>query len=111
MDLVKKLMAYARENPVGFTVYIPSLEPVKRGWVIASKDTQFSFGELGLKKVIDYAMDRNRIVGGWENDGKFYFDASIVEDDIEIAYHLMLLHKQEAIFNLNTFKILVNPTL
>ncbi len=49
--LITKIQEIAEQNPQGFTVYIPSLESVKNGWVIANVKTQNCFGESGLKKL------------------------------------------------------------
>jgi len=109
--LIELVWKIAEENRQGFTIYLPSCEPVAKGWAIANSETQNSFGIEGLRAVIVYAWDRNRIVGGWfdSRDGQFYFDAVIVEDDQDKAMIMMVLHNQKGIFNLETFDELRNP--
>lgn len=107
-NLLAKIKEIAKKNPQGFTVYLPSLEPVRNGWIIANIETQDCFGDEGLKKVVVFAMKYNRIVGGWfnEEDRRYYFDASIIEPNREKAIECMKLHQQIAIINLETFEII-----
>lgn len=107
--MFEQIFKLAEENKAGFTVYIPSLDFVKHGWVIANMATQNMFGKDGLTKVIEFAMKHNRILGGYMNtSGIFQFDASIVEPNEQRAIALMLLHDQDCIYNLNTKKIIWN---
>ena len=71
--LINGLLKISKENPNGFTVYLPSLEKVTRGWVIANELTQDCFGIEGLRKVVEFAMNHNRIIGGWFDEGKPLF--------------------------------------
>jgi len=104
LDSLEKL---AQENPEGFTVYLPSLEFVSSGWVISNKATQNCFGREGLKKVVEFAMKHNRIVGGYRNaEGIFQYDSSIVEPNEQIAITLMVIHDQDAIYHLETGRLI-----
>jgi len=103
--LAKQIKEIAKQNPQGFTIYLPSLEPVRNGWVIANIKTQNCFGDAGLQKALKFAMTYNRIIGGWFDNGNYYFDASIVEPNKEKALILKELHKQIAIINLETLEI------
>lgn len=105
-NLINEIMRIANENPDGFTIYLPSLEFVKNGWVIANIATQDCFGDSGLRKALDFAMNHNRIIGGWKDGDKFYFDATIVEPNRDIAVEIMKLNKQLAIFNLNSKELI-----
>lgn len=107
-ELVQKIYEIAQSYPDGFTVYIPSLEPVKNGWCIANRATQNHFGIDGLEKVVAFAMKHNRIVGGWQEGRNFYFDATIVEPDEQIAISMMILHNQKSIYNLGNMKYIKN---
>ncbi len=105
--MIDQILKIAEQNPEGFTIYLPSMEFVKHGWVIANKETQDKFGRKGLIEVVEFAMNHNRIVGGYRNkDGEFQFDASIVEPDRQVAISLMLIHHQDCIYNLETFDLL-----
>ncbi len=53
-------------------------------------------------------MNYNRIVGGWFEDGEYYFDASIVEPNRKKAIKLMKMHKQIVIIKLETLEIIRN---
>lgn len=98
------LALIATANPFGFTVNAETLEPVTDGFAVAVKATQDSFGQEGLQKVIDYA-DANGIpaIGGWLNDenGKFYYDATIVVETYAEALALARENEQLAFFDLN----------
>lgn len=108
INILVKLKYLAEENPRGFTVYVPSLEPVKKGWVVASIETQNSFGDEGLEKVLKYAIPTTRIVGFWDNEGTFYWDAVMVFDNEEEATEAGIANEQIAIYNIenNELKML-----
>lgn len=105
-NLITKIKQLANENPDGFTVYLPSLEFVSNGWVIANRSTQNAFGDKGLEDVLVFALSHNRIIGGYKNaDGVFQWDAPIVEPNETVAKALMLLHNQDSIYHLNTGRL------
>lgn len=98
--------AIAAANTEGYTVDRNTFEPIKKGWAVAVKDTQFCFGPRGLAKVIAYMSNHPEIeaFGGWynEKENNFYFDATMIIEDRETAIYLGKLHEQEAIFNTET---------
>ena len=99
------LQIIAAANPDGFTVNAKTLEPIKTGFAVAVAETQNSFNNSGLKKVIKYTKAHTNInaVGGWYNreNKKYYFDATIICDTLEEAVALGRLNKQIAVFNLD----------
>lgn len=102
--LVGRLKQLARENPNGFTVKIPECTPVTKGWVVAKKETQNSFGDEGLRKVIDVAMETTFLVGGWKNGKLYYWDAVLVTEDEAEAIALGKENEQLAIFSLDQLR-------
>lgn len=106
-ELIKKLRIIAAENPRGFTVTVPDLEPVTQGWCIGHKETQNSFGLKGLKKVLAHSIETTKVLGGWKGyNGKFYYDTVIISYDPIEALDLKHEHDQISIYNLETGKIL-----
>lgn len=106
-DLIERLWQIAKANPTGFTVSIPGCEPVRSGWAIGHKETQNSFGRHGLKKVVEHSMQTTGIVGGWKGyDGRYYFDTVIIEADAGKALDLKHDHGQQAIYHIDTGRIL-----
>jgi len=106
-DLLNKLLAIATENPKGFTVTVPDLEPVKSGWCCGHQETQNCFGKKGLRKVLAHALETTKVVGGWKGyDGRVYFDTVIITNDPNEALDLKHEHKQLAVYNLETGKII-----
>lgn len=106
-DLVKKLWLLSKENPKGFTVTIPDLEPVTSGWAIGHKATQNSHGRTGLRKVVAHSLSTTKVVGGWKGyNGRFYWDTVIISHDSQEAEDLKNEHKQIAIFNIKTGQIM-----
>ena len=91
--------------PDGFTVDTKTLQPVESGFAVAVAGTQNSFGNYGLAKVLAYINKHPEVnaVGGWYNsDNKqYYFDATIIVNDLETAIKLGRENKQIAIFDLN----------
>jgi fructokinase len=99
LEAIKKI---AERKPEGFTVQIPSLTPLKSGYIAAYLETQNCFGDEGLKKVLKHALEHEGIVGGWKNieNQQFYFDSSKVFDNVEEAAIFAVENEQIAIFNL-----------
>ena len=99
------IAAIAAANPAGFTVNAQTLEPITAGYAVAVLDTQDSFNEEGAERVVNYINSRDDInaVGGWYDteSGRFYYDATIVVNDLATALQLGKANKQIAVFNLN----------
>lgn len=105
----EQILKIAEANKDGFTIYLPSLEFVKHGWVIANIATQNQYGVEGLDFVIEFAMNHNRIIGGYLNSKNvFQWDASIVEPNREKAIELMKLHNQDCIYHIETKQLIWN---
>jgi hypothetical protein len=102
------LQAIAIMNPEGFTVSSKDFTPVKSGFSVAVAGTQNSFGNYGLAKVIAYVSKHPEInaIGGWYNkdNNQYYFDATIIVNDLATAIELGRANDQIAIFNLNTLE-------
>lgn len=104
-ELIKNLKQIARENPNGFTVYLKDLSPVKKGWVVALKQTQNSFGDEGLKKVISVATEKTGVVGGWKADGKLWWDAVQIIDNEDAATESGIENEQLAIYQIENNRL------
>lgn len=102
------LAAIAMANKEGFTVSAANLQSVKSGYAVAVADTQNSFGLEGLANVVKYVSEHPDVnaFGGWYNseNNKFYFDATIIIDDLETAKDVGRLNNQIAIFDLANLK-------
>lgn len=100
--LIEKIKKIASKNKDGFTILLPNLEHAKRGWVVALAETQDSFEDEGLKKVIEVAQRLNTAIGGWHHKGKFYYDAVLLIEEKEEAIRLGRENRQIGIFNIET---------
>jgi len=106
-DLVKKVWRIAKQNPKGFTVTLPDCAPVRTGWCIGHKETQYSFGRKGLQKVIEHSLMTTKVIGGRKGyDGRYYFDTVIIEHDAAAALDLKDEHQQRAIYHLETGRLM-----
>ena len=98
------LAAIAMANKDGFTVNASNLQPVKSGYAVAVSDTQDSFGFSGLANVVKYVSEHPEInaFGGWYNsdNNMFYYDATVIVDDLATAKELGRINNQIAIFDL-----------
>ena len=98
------LAAIAMANKDGFTVNAANLQPVTTGYAVAVADTQNSFGLEGLANVVKYVSDHTEInaFGGWYNsdNNMYYYDATVIVNDLEAAKELGRINKQIAIFDL-----------
>lgn len=106
--LLSALSAIAFANKEGYTVNAATLQPVTTGYAVAVAGTQNSFGLEGLANVIKFAESHQEInaFGGWYNseNGKYYFDATVIVNDLEKAVELGRLNNQIAIFDLVNLK-------
>jgi len=79
-NTVLAISQIAQKNPQGFTVD-HNLNPITKGYSVATKHTQNSFGLTGLAHVVAIALFQNLEkfdgVGGWLNtdNNEYYFDA------------------------------------
>lgn len=106
--LLIALANIALANKNGYTVNSATLQPVKSGYAVAVADTQNSFGIEGLANVVKYVEDHPVVnaFGGWFNidNGQYYFDATIICNDLEEAKELGRVNGQIAIFDLDNLQ-------
>ena len=98
------LAAIATNNKEGYTVNAANLQPVTTGYAVAVAETQNSFGIEGLANVVKYVSEHPEInaFGGWYNreNNMYYFDATVIVNDLEAAKELGRINNQIAIFDL-----------
>lgn len=110
-QLKKRVWEYSQNNPEGFTLSLETLKPVTSGICVAYLETQNSHSLESLERVIQHALEHDKIVGGWydEDTWLYYFDSvrvfpsSMEQEAIAFAQE----NKQLAVFNL-TKKLLIN---
>lgn len=105
--LIQSLIQLSKDQPKGFTVDL-DLNNVTEGFAVALFDTQNSFGEDGLRKVVQIAKEQNLKIGGWfsEKDQKFYWDAVKVINKKHEAFGYGKLNYQFAIFDLENDEVI-----
>ena len=98
------LATIAINNKEGYTVNAATLQPIKKGYAVAVAETQDSFGLEGLANVVKYVSEHPEITafGGWYNseNNMFYFDATIIVNDLTAAIEIGRINKQLAIYDL-----------
>ena len=106
--LLATLVAIAANNKDGYTVDAATLQPITNGYAVAVAATQNSFGPEGLARVIEYAKTHKEVnaFGGWYNtdNGRYYYDATIVVSSLADALELGRSAGQIAIFDLANCK-------
>lgn len=107
-QLFKAIFEIAKQNPDGFTVDLTTLKKVTKGISVAYLETQDSFGENGLKRVLNHALEHEKKVGGWLNEENqaFYFDSIKIFTNLEEAKQFGRENKQIAIFDLSHLKLI-----
>lgn len=107
-QLFKAILAIAEENPDGFTVDLTTLKKVTKGISVAYIDTQDSFGEEGLRRVLNHALMHEKRVGGWlnEENQEFYFDSIRIFTNLEEAKQFGRENKQIAIFDISQMRLI-----
>lgn len=102
------LATIALENKEGYTVNAATLQPVTTGYAVAVADTQNSFGFKGLANVVKYVSEHPEVnaFGGWYNreNNMYYFDATVIVNNLEDAKELGRINNQIAIFDLANLK-------
>lgn len=107
-QLFKAIFEIAMQNPDGFMVDLTTLKKVTKGISVAYLETQDSFGENGLKRVLNHALEHEKKVGGWlnEENNLFYFDSIRIFTNLEEAKQFGRENKQIAIFDLSHLKLI-----
>lgn len=106
-NLFTTLTMIAAANPAGFTYNVQSNTMQSSGYAVALAATQGSHGLEGLENVLNLVLSEAcpaSCVGGWldTETGLYYYDATVIVDNLEDAIQLGRLNKQIAIFDLNT---------
>jgi fructokinase len=104
-EAIKKM---AESNPEGFTVDLTTLKRLTQGYSVAYFETQNSFGDEGLSKVLNHAMKHGKKIGGWlnEENGYFYYDSIQIFTDLEAAKRFGRQNGQIAIFDLTGLRVI-----
>lgn len=107
-SLKMAIKAIAKKNPMGFTVELQTLNEVKQGISVAYLETQDSFDDDGLERVIDHALTHSNTVGGWlnEENGKYYYDSCRIFTDLEEAKEFGRQNEQIAIFDIDNLEVI-----
>ena len=107
-QLFKAIQAIAEANPDGFTVDLTTLKKVTKGISVAYLETQDSFGEEGLKRVLNHALMHEKKVGGWfnEENNQFYFDSIRIFTNLEEAKQFGRENGQIAIFDIGQMRLI-----
>ena len=102
------LATIAMNNKEGYTVNAATLQPVTTGYAVAVADTQNSFGFEGLVNVVKYVSEHPEVnaFGGWYNseNNMYYYDATVIVNDLEAAKELGRINNQIAIFDLTNLE-------
>ena len=101
-QLYNAIKEIATKNPDGFTVDLTTLKKVTGGISVAYIETQNSFDDEALKRVIQHAMEHEKKVGGWFDfdDQLFYYDSVRIFTDLEEAKRFAGENDQIAIFDI-----------
>lgn len=107
-QLIDRVWDHSLNNPDGFTLNIETMKPVKYGVSVAYLETQNSFGNESLNRVINHALEHGKTVGGWfDNESKqYYFDSVKVfkNSEIDKAIEFAKENNQLAVFDLTNLK-------
>ena len=109
--LCKRVQDIANLNKDGFSLN-RELKPITKGFISASKVTQNSFGEQGLKTCLAVLFGQSIEIfdgiGGWYNEEnkKFYFDCIKVFNTLEECVKYGRENQQLAIFDANEGKVI-----
>lgn len=102
--MVGKIIKIATSCENGFTYNLEEQKFVKNGFSVAYLETQDSHSLTEIKKCIDHALKNDKIVGGWSDNGKYYFDSVKIFENEEEAVKFAKENKQIAYYDLNLDK-------
>ena len=103
----KFIWEYSKKNPDGFTISINLegdmliLRKVTSGKVAAYAETQKSFGIEGLRRCLINALQNSHFLGGWLEDGLYYFDCVKVFLTLEEAIAFGKEQSQISVFDID----------
>jgi fructokinase len=105
--LHNRVWAVAQElsNQLGFTLDLNRMRrAADEGFCVAFAATQNQFGPQGLDFVLAHAQGPNGkgIVGGWFNQGQYYFDSVSIYTTRVAAVEAAKVNGQIGIYNLRT---------
>jgi len=103
--IITHLQEIAESNPDGFTVKLPDLQFIKKGWVVALKETQNCFGPDGLNKALEVAKKTSQHIGGWKDGKLFYWDCVQIFFDEDQATKAGIENEQLAIYQIETGRL------
>lgn len=108
MENFLKIKQIAEANKDGFTISLLDFQTPKKGYCVAMKMTQDSFGDEGLKRVIEVAMQSTYVVGGWYESeiGRYYYDCVMIVEDLQTALELGRANEQLAIFDIGNANVI-----
>lgn len=98
----------AKANPDGFTIELEGLKAVTNGISVSYLETQNSFDDDGLEKVIKHAETHSKVVGGWlnEENSKYYYDSCRIFENEKEAIEFGKQNEQIAIFDITNLKLI-----
>ena len=107
-QLFKAILELANANPDGFTVDLTTLKKVTKGISVAYLETQDSFGEEGLRRVLNHALMHEKKGGGWlnEENNQFYFDSIKIFTILDEAKRFVREYKQIAFFDIGQMRLI-----
>lgn len=107
-QLFEAIEMIVKANPDGFTVDLTTLKKITKGISVAYLETQNSFGEEGLKRVLNHALMHEKKVGGWFNEENkmFYFDSIRIFTNLEKAKLFGRENNQIAIFDISQMRLI-----
>lgn len=97
----KMIFEIAQLNPLGFTFNLQTMELYNppKGFAVAFEETQGSFGIEGLERAINHALNNENFVGGWLEEGKYYFDSVKIFKSEKEAVKFAIENEQIAYFD------------
>lgn len=105
LDLSELVWEYSLSNPDGFTVELPSLEPVTSGLAVGYYIGQENIGKESLGEVISHALANDNVIGGWldTQDDTYYFDSICIfeDDEHQQATQFAIENNQRAYYDLS----------
>lgn len=97
----KRMKEVEAEYPDGYTYSLNWMAILSRGFIVGYKETQDSFGDEGLRKCIQHAIEHEKIIGMWISpSGRKQYDSCNIFKEREKAIEFAKQNDQYSIWDL-----------
>lgn len=100
-----RLVEVSTEFPNGFTIKIPGIEYITKGWVVKQKGFESLYGRDGMEKAFKQALETTCEIEGWKDEDDMFFDVVEIFENEEDATKAGKENGQMTIYQIETGRL------